>query len=89
MPVEDGLPAIVSRELFGRVQALMRSRAPKRAHPRRVGSSYLLSGLVKCRSCRRALSGQDSKSGKFSYYVCQSWGGKTSCGPPILMMQTS
>ena len=50
----------------------MRSRAPRRVHPRRVGSTYLLSGLVRCKQCRRALSGQDSKSGKFSYYVCQS-----------------
>ena len=56
--IEDAFPAIVSKELFGRVQSLMRSRAPRRAHPRRVGSSYLLSGLVKCQSCRRALSGQ-------------------------------
>ncbi len=50
----------------------MRSRAPRKAHPRRVGSSYLLSGLVKCRNCSRAMSGQDSKGGKFAYYVCQS-----------------
>ncbi len=84
--VEDAFPAIVSKELFGRVQSLMRSRAPKRAHPRRVGSSYLLSGLVKCRSCRRALSGQDSKSGKFSYYVCQSLmkRGRGACDAPRL-----
>ena len=50
----------------------MRSRAPKKAHPRRVGSTYLLSGLVKCKQCKRALSGQDSKSGKFSYCTCAS-----------------
>lgn len=37
--VEDAFPAIVAREPFTRVQSLMRSRAPKRAHPRRVGSS--------------------------------------------------
>ena len=37
-----------------------------------MGSPYLLSGLVKCRSCSRAMSGQDSKGGKFAYYVCQS-----------------
>ncbi|MXW25222.1 MAG: hypothetical protein F4Z77_02810, partial [Dehalococcoidia bacterium] len=84
--VEDAFPAIVSKELFASVQSLMRSRAPKRAHPRRVGSSYLLSGLVKCRSCRRALTGQDSKSGKFSYYVCQSLmkRGRGSCDAPRL-----
>ena len=84
--VEDAFPAIVSKELFTRVQGLMRSRAPRRAHPRRVGSTYLLSGLVKCRSCRRALSGQDSKSGKFSYYVCQSLmkRGRGACDAPRL-----
>ena len=70
--VEKAFPAIVSKAQFKRVNKLMCSRAPKRSHPRRVGSSYLLSGLVRCKTCNRALSGQDSKSGKFSYYVCQS-----------------
>ena len=32
----------------------------------------MFSGLVRCYRCKRALSGQDSKSGKFHYYVCQS-----------------
>ncbi len=84
--VEDAFPAIVSKELFAYVQSLLHSRAPKRAHPRRVGSSYLLSGLVKCQSCRRALTGQDSKSGKFSYYVCQSLlkHGRDACDAPRL-----
>ena len=84
--VEDAFPAIVSKDLFSHAQSLMRSRAPQRAHPRRVGSSYLLSGIVRCRSCRRALSGQDSKSGKFSYYVCQSLlkRGRDACDAPRL-----
>ena len=86
MRVEDTFPAIISKDLFSRAQSLMRSRAPRRAHPRRVGSSYLLSGIVRCRSCRRALSGQDSKSGKFSYYVCQSLlkRGRDACDAPRL-----
>ena len=64
----------------------MLSQAPRRAHPRRVGSSYLLSGLVRCRTCNRALSGQDTKSGKFSYYVCQSAmkRGSGACDAPRL-----
>ena len=70
--VEDAFPGIVSKSQFRRVAELLRSRAPSRVHPRRVASSYMLSGLVKCKSCRRALSGQDAKSGRFSYYVCQS-----------------
>ena len=70
--IEEAHPAIVSKNRFRRVNGLMRSRAPRVAHPRRVASSYLLSGLVKCKACNRALSGQDAKSGQFSYYVCQS-----------------
>ena len=86
MRVEKAFPAIVSKTRFRRVNSLMRSRAPKIAHPRRVASSYLLSGLVKCKACNRALSGQDAKSGQFSYYVCQSImkRGKHACKTPRL-----
>ena len=55
--VEKAFPAIVSKSQFRQVNKLMRSRAPKRVHPRRVGSSYLLRGLVKCKRCNRALFG--------------------------------
>ena len=64
----------------------LRSRAPKPSHPRRIGSSHLLSGLVRCKACNRALSGQDAKSGKFAYYVCQSVmkRGSGACDSPRL-----
>ena len=64
--VEKAFPAIVTKAQFSRVNKLMHSRAPKQSHPRRVGSTYLLSGLVKCKACNRALSGQDAKSGQFA-----------------------
>ena len=70
--VEKAFPGLVTKTQFSKVNKQMSSRAPRKAHPRRVGSSYLLSGLVKCRSCSRAMSGQDSKGGQFAYYVCQS-----------------
>ncbi len=84
--VEKAFPAIVSKSRFKRVNRKLQSRAPRRAHPRRVGSTYLLSGLVRCKSCRRALSGQDAKSGKFAYYVCQSLlkRGSGTCKTPRL-----
>ena len=84
--VEKAFPAIITKAQFGRVGKLMRSRAPKRSHPRRVGSTYMLSGLVKCKACNRALSGQDAKSGQFAYYVCQSImkRGKGACHTPRL-----
>ena len=84
--MEKAFPAIVTKAKSQRVNSLTRSRAPKIAHPRRVGSTYLLSGLVKCHKCNRALSGQDAKSGQFSYYVCQSImkRGKDACEIPRL-----
>ena len=84
--VEGALPAIVSREEFERVQELLKSRAPKVVHPRRASSPYLLSGLLKCESCGRALTAAEAKSGKYTYYVCQSLmeRGKEACATPSL-----
>ena len=84
--VEKAFPAIVSKTQFERVGRKLRRRAPKVTHPRRVGSSFLLSGLVKCMTCNRALTGQYSKSGQFPYYVCQSLmkRGKEACETPRL-----
>ncbi len=84
--VEKAFPAIVSRAKFNRVNALMRSRAPKRTHPRRVASTYLLSGLLRCGLCRKAFSGQDAQSGRYAYYVCQSImkRGRVACDAPRL-----
>ena len=77
--VEKAFPTIVSKTRF-------RRHAPKVVNPRRVGSSFLLSGLVKCKTCNRALTGQYSKSGQFPYYVCQSLmkQGKEACKTPRL-----
>ena len=84
--VERAFPSIVSRAQFRRVNARMRSRAPRITHPRRVASSYMFSGLVKCHRCKTLLSGQDAKSGRFHYYVCQSLikRGSGSCDTPRL-----
>ena len=84
--VERAFPAIVSKAQFRRVNARMSSRAPRITHPRRVASSYMFSGLVKCYRCKTLLSGQDAKSGRFHYYVCQSLvkRGSGGCDTPRL-----
>ena len=71
--MEKAFPATVTKTQFDRVNRIMRSRAPRNTHPRRVGSTFLLSGLVKCYRCRRALSGRYSSRGTFPYYVCHSF----------------
>ena len=84
--VERAFPSIVSKTQFRRVNARMRSRSPRITHPRRVASSYMFSGLVMCYRCETLLSGQDAKSGRFHYYVCQSLlkRGKDGCDTPRL-----
>ena len=68
--VEGAWPALVSRELFDEVQQAMKDRAPRVQRPGRVGSKFLLSGLLKCGVCGRSYSGQGAKSGQFAYYIC-------------------
>ena len=68
--VEGAWPALVSREQFDAVQQAMRDRAPKVRRPARVGSRFLLNGLLKCGVCGRPYSGQGAKSGQFAYYIC-------------------
>ena len=51
----------MSRELFDDVQQAMSDRAPKVQRPARVGSQYLLSGLLKCGVCGRPYSAQGSQ----------------------------
>jgi site-specific DNA recombinase len=68
--VEKAWPAIVDKATFERVQAILKERAPSYSHPRRTSSQYLLSGIVHCGICGKALVGQEAKGGRFSYYVC-------------------
>ena len=68
--VEGAWPALVSRKLFDDVQRALRKRAPKVTRPGRVGSRFLLSGLLRCGVCGRPYIGQGAKGGQFAYYVC-------------------
>ena len=67
---EGAWEALVAREVFDEVQKGLQARAPKKQRPARVGSKYLLSGLLRCGVCGKPYTGQGAKSGKFSYYVC-------------------
>ena len=84
--VEDAFPAIVSKQDFHRVARILESKAPTKVHPRRAASPYLLSGLVKCETCGKALTAHEAKSGQFTYYVCHSLlkRGQGACDTPRL-----
>jgi len=63
-------PALVSQELFARVQEVRRLL---RKHPRRRGMTrarqYVLSGVLRCAGCGSAMRGQGGAQGRH-YYVC-------------------
>ena len=84
--VEDAFPDIVTRELFDHVARMLSSKHRSVMHPRSVASSHLLSGLVKCKGCGRAMTVIAAKSGQYHYYVCQSLmkRGKGACEAPRL-----
>ena len=84
--VEDAFPAIVSRDDYERVSAILGSKAPAKIHPRRAASPYLLSGIVRCETCGKALTAHEAKSGQFTYYVCHSLlkRGQGACDTPRL-----
>ena len=84
--VADAFPAIVSPAEFAKASEILQAKAPDRMHPRRAASHHLLSGLLKCETCHKALTGQRAKSGRFAYYVCQSLlkRGQGTCDAPRL-----
>ena len=70
--VEDAHAAIISKQEFRRVKKLLGSRAPRKVSPQRASSPYLLSGILKCETCGKAMTAAEAKSGKYTYYVCHS-----------------
>ena len=84
--VENAHPAIVSKRDFQRARKLLASRAPKKINPRRASSPYLLSGLLKCETCGKAMTAAEAKSGRYTYYVRHSLlkQGKGTCDTPRL-----
>ena len=84
--VENAHPAIISKQEFRRVKKLLGSRAPRKVNPRRASSPYLLSGILKCETCGKAMTAAEAKSGKYTYYVCHSLlkRGSGTCKTPRL-----
>lgn len=70
--VEDGIPPIISRELFDKVQAMLKHNYSARAR-KKAKDDYLLTTKLFCGHCGSAMVGESgtSKSGKLHhYYKC-------------------
>ena len=90
--VEGFCPPIVSDALWLAAQDVNKRRKMEIGfdHPRRVRSTYLLSGLLACAVCGRAMVGLSCivAGGEYRYYRCCSISGLVKCGArPIVVDQ--
>ena len=84
--IENNHPAVIGREMFEKVQALLRERSPEITHPRTINSDYLLSGLLYCGKCGAGMLGCAAKSSRFFYYACHNYckRGKDVCNARLI-----
>lgn len=79
--VEDGIPAIIGKDVFYAAQKVMEGRKTKRAH-KSAKVKYLLSGKLYCGHCKSPMtgvSGTGCQGDKFYYYYCQKMRNKKGC----------
>lgn len=77
--------AIIDMELWGRVQAIMKSKKETVTHSANYTGQFLLSGILRCPVCGAGtvMSKRNKRngSGHYLYYICQKFHskGKTVC----------
>ena len=79
--IPDGMPAIIKKDLFERVQEKVKKNAQAPARSK-AKVEYLLSGKLFCGHCNSGMSGEygTSKTGaKHYYYVCSTKKKNRSC----------
>jgi len=80
--VEDGIPAIIDKETFDKVQLKLKENS-RRGGKYRAKEVYLLSGLIHCAECGAALSGNSrlngAKSSRYVSYRCSGNSSKLTC----------
>lgn len=75
--IEDGMPAIISKEDFEAVQKIMSQNKIARG-TRKAKVNYLLSGIIRCGECGYAMHGNKRPSGTDGEYISYRCGCKKS-----------
>ncbi|WP_312570995.1 recombinase family protein [Brevundimonas sp.] len=83
------VPAIIDQAMFDAVQAHLKARSPKVAHPQVVGGPTLLTGLIHCGKCGGAMTIRTGKGGRYRYYTCsmKARQGSTACEGMTVAME--
>ena len=77
--IEDGMPAIITKDQYQRVQDLMESRRNGKQGKQKAKEIYLLSGIIKC-SCGHAMYGNRRKPKGKPLYVSYRCGARHKKG---------
>ena len=80
--IEGGMPAIVSKEVFEKVQDEIGNRRAKNIPSRWQKSDFLLTGKLFCGHCLSSMigsSGTARNGAKHHYYVCQKRNSANTC----------
>lgn len=72
--IEDAIPAIVEREVFEKVQKMIKNRSNYRRPGQRT--TYALKGKIICSCCGGNLTGYTGSNLKHSYYRCKKCGNR-------------
>jgi site-specific DNA recombinase len=71
--IEDAIPAIISKELWERVQRRMSDNTKNKVNKSRKNREYILSGLLRCAKCGGAFVGStttNKKGYEYKFYTC-------------------
>lgn len=81
--VLDYCEPVIDQETWDAVQAIHKQRSAFHAslHPRRISSSFILSGLVFCSQCGTHMNGDviTGHGKRYLYYKCKSYRDRWSC----------
>lgn len=75
--ISGGMPQLIDEDTFNKVQQILDARKRKEMAMPRKNRKYLLSGLIRCRSCGNAVCGgkESTRSGiEYAFYRCNSKG---------------
>ncbi len=68
--IENGLPQIISKDVFNGVQKILKQRIHRQ--PSIATTTYLLSGKIFCGECGEPYIGSKIRCGKYLYYKCKN-----------------
>ena len=89
--IPDGLPAIVSGELYELAQIKLKANKSDKSHVHRKPEDFLLKGHIFCKTCNYRMAGRYRTSKKihtYPFYACVNHRNKYDACPDLTLIRT-